>query len=47
MDDETNLEAQDAPEVEALPEVEDTEIEAKEPELDENGEPIEAEPEDE
>lgn len=46
MDDETNLEAQEAPEVEALPEVEDTETEAKEPELDEDGNPIEeADPE--
>lgn len=41
MDDETNPEVQDAPEVEA--EVEETE--AVEVELDENGEPVEAEPE--
>lgn len=48
MDDETNLEPQDGPEVEALPEVEqDAEVEAKEPELDEDGNPIEDEPEDE
>lgn len=45
MDDETNLEAQEAPEVEALPEVEETED--TEVELDENGEPVEAEPEEE
>lgn len=45
MDDETNLEPQDGPEVEALPEV-DTEIEdtEAEPELDEYGNPIEPEP---
>ena len=47
MDEETNLDAQSAPEVEELPEVEAeaTETEATEPELDENGDPIEAEPE--
>ncbi len=46
-DDTTNLEAQEAPEVEALPEVEDdTEDTADEPELDEDGNPIE-EPDDE
>lgn len=42
MDDETNLEAQEAPEVEALPEVEtETEDTTEEPELDEDGNPIE------
>lgn len=46
MDDTTNLEAQEAPEVEALPEVEQEEVEVKEPELDEDGNPIEeADPE--
>ena len=45
MDDETNLAAQDAPEVEALPEVETDETPEVEVELDENGEPVEAEPE--
>lgn len=46
MDDQTNLEAQDAPEVEDLPEVE-TEIEdteQPETELDEDGNPVEPEP---
>lgn len=50
MDDETNLDVQDAPEVEALPEVEnETEETTSEPELDEDGNPIEEpdEPEEE
>lgn len=47
MDDETNLEAQVAPEVEALPEVEEeTEETSSDPELDDDGNPIE-EPADE
>ena len=45
MDDETNLEVQDAPEVEDLPEVEATEEEKVEPELDEDGNPVEGPPE--
>ena len=50
MADETNLEVQDAPEVEELPEVEVTEEPTEEPELDEDGNPVEGpadEPEEE
>lgn len=47
MDDETNLDVQDTPEVEALPEVEaETEETTSDPELDDDGNPIE-DPDDE
>jgi hypothetical protein len=45
MDDETNLDVQDTPEVEDLPEVEVTEETTEETELDEDGNPVEGPPE--